>query len=76
MKRNKIIAAAAIAVAGAAAYFIRKRSASSTRNTITEPASAELITGGGRKGSKHKTDAFARAKSQGGRPAGDEKDII
>ena len=76
MKRNKIIAAAAIAVAGTAAYFIRKKRIASRADGTSEPASADLSTGQGRKGTKHRTDAFARAKNQGGRPAGDERDII
>ncbi len=76
MKRNKLIAAAAIAAAGAAAYFIRKKRATGSRLSITEPASAEIITGQGRKGTKHKTEAFSRAKNQGGKPSADENDII
>lgn len=74
MKRNGIIAAAALLVAGASAYFIRKKIVSK-RNQPVEPSSGDVGLGNGRRTTKHRTEAFSRAKNAGGKPAG-EKDII
>jgi hypothetical protein len=53
MKKRTLIVAA-IAAAGIAAYFIRRKNASRQRSN-TEPSSAQ--------GSRHTTDVFAKAKS-------------
>ncbi len=75
MKRNSIIAAAALVVAGAAAtYFIRKKySGVKSEPRGSEPSGAESPTNG-RKGTKHQTQAFSRARHTAGR--NDDIDII
>ena len=61
MKKRTIIAAAAVAAAGVATYFVRKKIISRQKENL-EPASEPM--------GRHETNAFAKAKSNGkrGRP--------
>lgn len=78
MKRNNIIWGASLAAvaAGITTYFIRKKRASRLHNPdVSEPSGTESL-GEVRRGSKHRTDTFAKAKMDTRDPLGTEKDLI
>ena len=54
MKKNSLFAAAAVVVAGVAAYFIRKKIITRKHSQTEEPSSGD---------NRHVTNAFSRAKS-------------